>query len=75
MDSEYSAAYSKLVFVSAASGQRNVFAAAGDPKAYLVVALGRLGDANPGFLPSVLATSPVAATIASYAAAAHVVIR
>lgn len=72
MDSEYSAAYSKLVFVAAAAGRRNVFAAAGDPKLYMITALAKLGESVPGALPAVLATSPVAATVAGYAAAAGV---
>jgi hypothetical protein len=72
--SEYSAAYSRLVF--AQSRDRYAFGAvAPEPKKYLAAALGRLAASAPGRVPPLVAATPVAATIAAYCASAGVALQ
>jgi len=70
--SEYSTAFNQLVFVS--QPDRNVLAALGDPKLYLAQALGRVSMAFPGLVGTLVAGTPVAATVGAYMATAGVVL-
>jgi hypothetical protein len=73
--SEYTAAYSRLVFAQPPRDRYAFAGAAPDVRRFLASRLGGLGASMPGRLPPLVAGTPVSATVAAYCAAAGVTIQ
>lgn len=74
VESEYTAAYSKLVFAQLRDRYAFVTTAP-DAKRHLAVALASMAATMPGRLPPLVASTAVAATVAAYCASAGVAIQ